>query len=998
MSSSRIFRDAWAILLLFGTAVSPPAALALDPNRTIAQYVHDHWGVREGFHGGSVNSIAQTPDGYLWVAAGNGLARFDGLSFRLLDHGNTPSLPEGHVLDLATDADGVLWVRMEGPYVVRYRAGNFETAFPVDYTKPGATIMSRGLRGTVLIARPGEPARYRGGTVTPVASRGNVGGLAISMAENEEAVWIGTRDMGLFAVRNGNGAPVDGVPDRKINALLPGKGREVWIGTDSGLARWDGEITLRGVPPSLAHRQVLVLAGDRDSNVWAATPGGLFRIDQAGAVSPGPPVAAAAGPIRAIFEDREGSLWVGGSGGLERYRDRPFLSYPAEGGSSADSGPLYTDAAGRTWFAPASGGLAWLKGSERREVTSAGLAGDFVYSIAGGPGEVWVGRRLGGLTQLREDEGELHARSYTTADGLASSSVYAVHRSRDGSVWAGTISGSVSHVRNGRITTYTAADGLTREPVTAIAETPDGVIWVATSGGVQAFANGVWRAYSGPNGLPPGRVNCLMSDPEGVLWIGASAGLFYIRAGEAHAAEGAPEWLRGEVLGIAADTVGNLWIATDTRVISIQRAGLTGASKDPVLARQFGAADGLLSTKGIRRDRTVMTDRLGRVWFSLHGGMAVVDAARLGALAPALPHIEGVVVDGRGLDATIPIRFPSDRRRVAFSFMGVSLAVPDRVRYRYRLDGYDHDWNAPTETREAAYTNLEPRSYRFRVTASNTDGVWDGPEAAITFEVLPQVWQTWWFRVIAISLMVTAIFAAYRQRLSGVRAAMNLRFEERLAERTRIAQELHDTLLQGFLSASMQVHLAADGLPDESPARSRLTRALALMQQVIDEGRNAVRGLRTSGPAMMPLETALSQIKQEMCAPEEVEYRVIVEGLQRPLHPMLRDEIYRIAREALINAFRHAKANHIEVELNYTISGFRLFVRDDGTGIDEKILGAGREGHWGLVGIRERAERIGAQVHVFSRPSAGTEIELALPSNVAFEGGSNGRWNWRWKR
>jgi signal transduction histidine kinase len=170
------------------------------------------------------------------------------------------------------------------------------------------------------------------------------------------------------------------------------------------------------------------------------------------------------------------------------------------------------------------------------------------------------------------------------------------------------------------------------------------------------------------------------------------------------------------------------------------------------------------------------------------------------------------------------------------------------------------------------------------------------------------------------------------------------------------------------------------------------------MQQVIDEGRNAVRGLRTSGPAMMPLEAALSQMKQEMCAPEEVEYRVIVEGLQRPLHPMLRDEIYRIAREALINAFRHAKANHIEVELNYTISGFRLFVRDDGTGIDEKILGAGREGHWGLVGIRERAERIGAQVHVFSRPSAGTEIELALPSNVAFEGGRNGRWKWRWKR
>ncbi|MEO8596063.1 MAG: two-component regulator propeller domain-containing protein [Candidatus Solibacter sp.] len=996
MSSSRIFREAWLVLLLAG-ALKPPSAAALDPNRTIAQYVHDRWGAREGFPGGAVNSIAQTSDGYLWIASDNGLVRFDGLTFRLLEPGNTPSLPAGHVLELITDGEGVLWVRMESPYLLRYRGGLFEQSFPLDLTQPGATTMAKGMGGSVLVAPPGTPLRYSGEKFIPVAAQGAVGGLAISIAETQDAVWIGMRDSGLFAVRNGQGTAVAGLPDAKVNALLRGHGRELWIGTDSGLARWDGEVTLRGVPAALAHRQVLVLAGDRDSNVWCVTTGGLFRIDPAGAVSAGVPPHPGSGPLRAIFEDREGNLWLGGPGGLERYRAPPFLSYAVDGRSD-DSGPLYADAAGRTWFAPVTGGLAWLRGSERREFADAGLSGDVVYSITGGPGEVWAGRRLGGLTQLSEKDGEFHLRTYSAADGLASSSVYAVHRSRDGSVWAGTLNGGVSRVRNGRITTYTTASGLSSDAVTAIEETPDGVIWVATAGGLQAFANGVWRGYGGPDGLPPGPVNCLTSDPDGVLWVGTSAGLFYFRAGQARPASGVPETLRGKILGITADTRGKLWIATEMHLISIARAGLMGAARNAVPAREFGTGDGLVSTKGIRRHRTVTTDRSGRVWFSLHGGISVVDPARLAALAPALPHIGAVVVDGRALDTALPIRFSSDRRRVAFSFMGLSLAVPDRVRYRYRLDGYDRDWSTATETREAGYTNLEPRAYRFRVMASNTDGLWDGPETAVAFEVLPQVWQNWWFRALAISLLGASVFAAFRLRLSGVRAAMNLRLEERLAERTRIAQELHDTLLQGFLSASMHVHVAADSLPDDSAARPRLTRALALMQQVIDEGRNAVRGLRATDHTTLPLEAALSQIKQEMGAPQELEYRVIVEGRQRPLHPMLRDEVYRIAREALTNAFRHSKASHIEVELNYAAAGFRLFVRDDGTGIDAKILRTGLDGHWGLVGIRERADRIGAQLHVFSRPTAGTEIELDVPSDVAFVGARSGRWKWLRRR
>jgi signal transduction histidine kinase len=231
---------------------------------------------------------------------------------------------------------------------------------------------------------------------------------------------------------------------------------------------------------------------------------------------------------------------------------------------------------------------------------------------------------------------------------------------------------------------------------------------------------------------------------------------------------------------------------------------------------------------------------------------------------------------------------------------------------------------------------------------------------------------------------------------------LNLRFEERLSERTRIAQELHDTLLQGFLSASMQVHIAADRLPADSSAKPTLTRALQLMGQVIDEGRNAVRGLRSSLSVSLDLEQAFARIRDEQLSEhpdaESIDFRIIVDGQRRSLHPLLRDELYRIGREAIINAFRHSRAKRIEIELKYTPSQFRMLVRDNGCGIEPHVIVAGREGHWGLPGVRERAERIGARLQVFSRAAVGTEIELTVPGNVAYQihSGRSRKWFERW--
>jgi signal transduction histidine kinase len=287
--------------------------------------------------------------------------------------------------------------------------------------------------------------------------------------------------------------------------------------------------------------------------------------------------------------------------------------------------------------------------------------------------------------------------------------------------------------------------------------------------------------------------------------------------------------------------------------------------------------------------------------------------------------------------------------------------------------------------RQAVYTNLGPGTYRFRVIAGNLDQVFDGPEATLSFQIEPMVSQTWWFRVAVVLVLASAVVAFVRFRVHLFTRQMNVRFEERLAERVRIAQELHDTLLQGFLSASMQLHVAADRLPEDSPAKQPLARILELMGRVIGEGRDALQHLRSAASDSSDLEQAFSRIQQELNTHQDIKFRVIVEGRVHPLHPILRDEVYRIGREALVNAFRHSRATSIEVELEYAATQFRVLIRDDGCGIDPLVLQSGREGHWGLCGMRERAERIGATLRVWSRAANGTEVELSVPAQVAFK-------------
>ena len=999
MSGSSTIREIRrALLLCICAALSSHTLSALDPNRTLGQYIVTRWGP-ESFPGGAINAIAQTPDGYLWIGTESGLVRFDGISFRPIDHSNSPSLPPSPVLGLVVDAQGALWVQMQSPYLMRYRAGSFEQMYPakvpLEFTfarEEGASAVARGARGDILIATPSGALRYVGGKFTPVISSGAANGIPVSIAETaDRTLWFGTRLSGLFCVRGGR-AEQAGLPEHKINVLLPGAGNDLWIGTDSGLAHWNGSAIPPGIPAALARSPILALARDRDSNLWVSTPAGITRMGpnastahETGRNSPG--------AVRAIFEDREGNLWFGGTEGLMELRDAPFLSYT---GVADDGGSLYIDASGRVWIGPSSGGLHWIRGTEHHSMTALGMDRDVIYSISGGPGELWVGRRLGGLTRLQEDGGVFRPQTYTARDGLAPGVVNAVKRARDGTVWAGTLSGAVSRIEKGSVSTFTTANGLSADAVTTIQEGPDGVIWVGTAGGLEAFRKGNWQRYGGQDGLPPGRVNSLALDSDGILWIGSSAGLLYWSGSRFESARNAPEPLQGEVYGLAADDSGGLWAATDRHVVSVSRASLLGRSQEPATVRQFGLADGLPSTRGIRRDHSIAKDPSGRIWLSLQGGLFVVNPTRPSALAPALVKVESVAIDGRPLSTEPTVRYPSSGRRLVFNFIGVSLAVPARVRYRYLLDGYDTDWSPPTESREAPYTSLPPSRYTFRVMATNSEGLWNGAPASVALEVEPQLSETWWVRAGGLCLTVAAIFAAFRYRLSRAHAAMNLRFEARLAERTRIARELHDTLLQSFQGLMLRLQVVDDLLPP-GKAKEQLEESLERADQAIAEGRRAVYDLRSSAATANDLAQAVRELGDKLATQDSTGFHLVVEGPERDLHPIIRDELYSITREALRNAFRHSAAHRIETEITYGDRALRLRIRDDGQGIPSEVLEEGRPGHYGLSGMRERAGQIGAKLELWSGAKAGTEIELSIAGSIAYRT-SRGRPFFRWFR
>jgi len=1017
ISRSRPFARRW--LLEFakaGLAIAccANATLAIDPDRPLGQYVHNSWGIGEGFPDETVTSIAQTRDGYLWIGTNKSLIRFDGLSFQKFQQAVPTTFPIGAVKSLRSDGQGNLWILLSTTKLLRYHDGIFDVVR--GEVENGVTAIGNGANDAVLISSVAMGMFSYNGTdfvsisssnlsvgtetatnlpwSTPAWSTGlkahqlvgQASGLISIESTDDGRVWLGTENGGLSFLNQGRISSVGNLAGAKITSILPMEHSELWIGTNKGIFRWNGrELTRAGVPSALEQVHVLSLIRDRDANIWVGTNRGLVRVSFTGKFPRVNTIPANYGPVTALFEDRERNIWIGGRRGLQRLRDSAFVTYQIDSPTQT-TGAVYVDSEDRIWVAPIGGGLRWLKKEEQGSLTTAGLNRDVAYSIAGGEkNELWVGRQRGGLTRLRYVQGALTAKTYTRADGLAQNSVYAVYRSRNGTIWSGTLSGGVSALHEGQFTTYTTANGLSSNIVSSIAEDADGTMWFGTPNGVSALTKGAWRTYTTRDGLSSPDVNCLLVDSKGILWIGTANGLALLKAEKIQVPQEMPDSLHEPIFGIAEDKNGQLWIATASHILQVKPSRLGGDTRKELEVREFTLSDGLGGTEGVKRYRSVIADAEGRVWLSTNRGLSAVNLAR-GAddSPPALVHITEVSADGSPLDMGVPLRVPAARERITFRFVGLSLKNSERVRYRYRLDGFDQKWSEATANRETTYGNLHPGSYRFLVMASNSDGIWSGAGAGIGFAVQSTLMQTWWFRTLLLAGAGLAILAVYRMRMHQLTQILTVRFEERLAERTRIARDLHDTLLQGFHGITLRMQGVAKNMPAEDPLRNMMEDVLDRADEVMREARQRVRNLRRRTSHANELPNRLAKYGEELSKDHTTSFTLAIVGTPKVLVSTVQDDAYRIAGEALSNAFRHASASRIEVEVNYDSSALRIRVRDDGVGFNKKVLMKGQTGHWGLAGMRERAQAMRAEFNMWSRETAGTEVELVVPASIAY--------------
>ena len=493
----------------------------------------------------------------------------------------------------------------------------------------------------------------------------------------------------------------------------------------------------------------------------------------------------------------------------------------------------------------------------------------------------------------------------------------------------------------------------------------------------------------------------LRPDRDGSLWAATENGLYRITNGRVAALTTANGLPCNAVHWIIEDDLSSYWLYTRCGLLRIARSELAAWTADPkrtIQATTFDVADGIRPVavlKGFRPSVTKSSD--GKIWFLNGDVISVLDPSRIrtNTLPPPV-RIEQIVADHKiywqnvGGGAVTKVRLPPRIRDVQIDYTALSLVAPEKVHFKYMLEGQDRDWREVVNDRQAQYTNLPPRDYRFRVIASNNSGVWNEQGDALDFSIAPAYYQTNWFRASCVLAFLALLWALYQLRLRQLAQQFNMRLEERVGERTRIARDLHDTLLQSFQGILLYLQSGIHQLP-EHPAEAKKTfeDAVDQAERAIVEGRESVRGLRASTVERNDLALAIKTLGGELAAadskPHRTEFGVQVEGTPRNLHPILRDEVYRIAGEAMCNAFRHADAKQIEVEIHYDERQIRLRVRDDGKGINPKLLtDDGREGHFGLRGMQERAKLIGGKLTVWSELDSGTEVELSVAASRAY--------------
>ena len=568
----------------------------------------------------------------------------------------------------------------------------------------------------------------------------------------------------------------------------------------------------------------------------------------------------------------------------------------------------------------------------------------------------------------------------TSADGLADDFVRSIYFDNQERAWIGTRRG-LSEWKDGKFTTYTALDGLGSDLVGAILQAPDGSLWISTLGGLTHWVHGAFHNYTEKDGLANRIVTSLYEDAEGTLWIGTNGGgLNRMRAGKIQPVASHDAELPANIYSILEDTEGNLWLSSSGGIYCVNRIALNRAldgESRSASVEAYGVADGMkISEASSGGHPAAWRLHDGTLWFATLKGVAMVDPAHLAMnRVPPLMSIEQVSVDDETQKGTDTVTIAPGRRRLAFEFAALSFVAPQKVRFQYKLDGFDRDWVDAGARRTAYYTNLPPGHYTFQVKACNNDGVWSQRPASLTIRLRPWFYQTiWFYLVLALSVALFG-YAAYLWRLRQIEA----RFQVVLGERNRIAREIHDTLAQGFVAVSVQLQVASRLLANSpAVAQQHLAQAQELVRTGLDDARRAIWELRSQSAQESDFASKLIHMANRLTASSSIEAKVRVHGTYRPLPEQTEDQLLRIAQEAVTNAARHAQPAHIEIQLRFAEKNVELIVEDDGRGFSGEAPSV-REGHYGLTGMKERAKQIGGSLNVSSKAGQGTRVQVEVP-------------------
>ena len=987
----------WTVLRLLLIALFCTSASALDRERAISQFHHTSWRASDGAPS-QISALAQTTDGYLWIGSARGLFRFDGVRFEPYEPPGV-NLPSHNIYALMATSDGGLWVSFRPSGLGFLRDGQM-TVFERAEELPQSQVycFAHDSEGRIWAGTHEGLALRVGSGWVPIGRDWNFTPQRIRtlFVDRDGTLWVATDDAIVFLTRGSKAFQSTGTRVGIVTRITQAKDGRLWIAE-----------ALRGARPLPMSRQdsdgqsseiwlnaqeVLL---DRDGGLWITDLEGLKRVrfpEQLGKrdLRPGNPElesflerdGLSGDLVNILLEDREGNIWVSTAKGLDRFRHSHLVPVTLPNGFQKLT--LLAGGHGDVWANSATDRPILHISGEEQILQGPPWAAASLFQDPGG--DIWWGG-YGGILRQRNQQFESFPQPKETTTDWA----WEIFKADDqGGLWVSLGDVGLIHFKDGVWTRSPKPIGLPDRGPSATHRERSGRLWLGyTENRVCSLDGQTVRCYSQDDGLVVGRIKVIRGQGPN-FWFGGELGLALFTDGRFYAVKGDDAAPFGAVSGIVETADGSLWLNEMRGVVRITPEEIRQLVADPnhaVVYQRFDFLDGLPGGAQMNfTTSTAVEASDGKIWFATDNGLVWINPAQIAKNTVPPPVAIHSINSGEerhtGLDE---VRFGVGTKNVEFDYTAMSLSIPERVLFRYKLEGVDEGWQDASTRRRASYNNLRPGQYRFRVIASNNDGLWNEEGASVAFSIAPAFYQTNWFILLCLAVAGFLTWIGYQWRVRQVASRLHMQFNERISERTRIAQDLHDTLLQGLLSASMQLHIADERLSSDSPAKPLVGRVLELMGQVVDEGRNAVRGLRASGSDLRDLEQSFAKIKEELALPDTGDLKVVVNGGSRPLHPVIRDEVYRIGREALVNAFRHSQASRIEVQLEFTGKDLRLLVRDNGCGIDPGVVLSGREGHWGLSGMRERANEIGGKLRVLSRTGAGTEVELIIPSHIAFE-------------